>query len=98
MRHFRAIFGPLDPVGFDALSFEALDVFEALGSLAALNCRNSIQLWCEGRYFGRFERIVEANASYWRLVSDVAAAWLPPAAAGIPCSGGTDGASPRLRH
>lgn len=70
MRQFRAIFGPLDPVGFDTLSFEAPDVSEALETLAALGSQRPFQLWCDGSYYGRFQRVVEDGTTYWRLIAE----------------------------
>jgi hypothetical protein len=67
-RQFRAIFAPLDAGGFDTYSFEARDFSEAFAALAAYDCRRPFQLWCDGSFFGRFQRVVEGSASYWRLI------------------------------
>lgn len=68
MRRFRVLYDHADPIGFGALSFDAVDVTEALSLLARHHSRRPIELWCDGSFSGRVQRIVEANASYWRLL------------------------------
>ena len=86
MRRFRAVYDLADPIGFGSLSFEALDLSAALRFLASLYCRKPLELWCDGRFFGRFQRIVERNAAYWRVL-DHAAAW-PRRVGGMLCPRG----------
>lgn len=70
MRHFRAIFAPLNKRGVDSYAFEARDFSGAFAALAALDCQRPFSLWCDDSYFGRFQRVVEGSASYWRMVGE----------------------------
>ena len=92
MRRFRAVYDLADPIGFGSLSFEALDVAAALRFLTRHYCRKPVELWCDGRFFGRFQRIVEQNAAYWRVL-DYAAVW-PWAVSGMLCPGEQSGEVP----
>lgn len=68
-RKFRAIFANYDPVGVDSLAFEAANFSEALAMLAELDSREPFQLWCDGSFFGRFQRMTDGGASYWKVFS-----------------------------
>lgn len=74
MRRFRVVYDLADPIGFGTLSFEARDIAEALRFMHRHYCRKPVELWCDGRFCARLQRIVERNVAYWRVL-DFAAGW-----------------------
>jgi hypothetical protein len=64
---FRVIFNDYDPGAFGSLSFQAANVNEALRVIAEYYSVKPVELWCEGSFLGRLERIVEETGSFWRV-------------------------------
>lgn len=67
MLQFRVIFNELDPGAFGSLSFQAGSVNEALTVIADYYAVKPVEVWCEGSFLGRLERIVEDTGSFWRV-------------------------------
>ena len=67
MLQFRVIFSDYDPGAFGSLSFQARNVNEALSVIADYYSVKPVELWCEGSFLGRLERIVEDSGSFWRV-------------------------------
>jgi len=67
MLQFRVIFSDYDPSAFGSLSFQARNVSEALSVIADYYSVKPVELWCEGSFLGRLERIVEDTGSFWRV-------------------------------